>query len=130
MNVRKFIKPDAMDQYVDGELNEIADCFYNFMQGFWNLEEVGYPELNLKDVVTNEYSQNSGNIRKYFYKIYEIEDKLQTIEYNTRKNENNFDPESSMVEELKSLYHNLMHDSSRKMFLYCVKFGTKLAKKI
>lgn len=62
--------------------------------------------------------------------IYKLEDKLQDIEEQARKDEKGFNIDESMVTEIRNEYHDLIDDVSKKMFMYGMKFGIKLAKKI
>lgn len=132
MNMKEFIQDDknSIEKYIDGELNEIADCFYSFAHGFWDLDKVGYPERYLKDIVSDEYNTEGGTLKKHFDIIYKLEDKLEKIEENSRKNEENFNPDESMISELRAEYQDLIQEFSKKMFLYGVKFGTRLSRKI
>lgn len=131
MNMKEFFKDcDDIEKYVNGELDEIADCFYSFAHGFWDLDAIGYPEKYLKDVVFNEYKKDGGIFKKYFDIIYKLEDKLEKIEEEARKGEDDFDPDESLVEKLRTEYQFLIRDFSKKMFLYGVKFGTRLSRKI
>ena len=130
MDVTKFFKTDGIEQYIDEELNKVADNFYSFAHGFFDLSKIGYPEKYLENAVPDEYNRNDGILKKTFEKIYKLEDKLQAIEEEARKTEEDFNSDESMVIEIKSLYQDMMQDFSKKMFMYGVKFGTRLSKKI
>lgn len=92
--------------------------------------KVGYPDKNLKDAVSDEYNGENGVLKKHFDVIYKLEDALGKIEENSRENEENFNPDESMVSELRAEYQHLISEFSKKMFLYGVKFGTRLSRKI
>ena len=68
--------------------------------------------------------------KKHFDVIYKLEDKLQSIEEQARKDEERFNIDESMVTEIRNEYHDLIDDFSKKMFMYGMKFGVKLVKKI
>ena len=130
MNIEEFIKNnDDLDKYVDAELEKIADCFYSFVHGFWDLDKIGYPEKHLENIVPDEYKKD-GVLKKHFDIIYKLEDKLQDIEEQARKDEEGFNIDESMVTEIRNEYHDLIDDFSKKMFMYGMKFGIKLTKKI
>lgn len=131
MNMKEFMDfEDDIEKYAEGKLGEIADCFYQFAHGFYDLSKVGYPDKHLKDAVPDEYNGENGVLKKHFDIIYKLEDKLEKIEENSRKNEDGFNPDESMVSELRAKYQDLIQEFSKKIFLYGVKFGTRLIKKI
>lgn len=129
MNIKEFMKnDDNFDKYVDAELDKVADCFYSFVHGFWDLDKIEYPEKHLESVVSDEYNKD-GILKKHFDVIYKLEDKLQDIEEQARKDEEGFNIDESIVTEIRNEYHDLIDDVSKKMFMYGMKFGIKLAKK-
>ena len=131
MNMKEFMDfEDDIEKYAEGKLGEIADCFYQFAHGFYDLSKVGYPDKYLKDAVPDEYNGENGVLKKHFDIIYNLEDKLQDIEKQARKDEEGFNIDESMVTEIRNKYHDLIGDFSKKMFMYGMKFGIKLAKKI
>ena len=90
MNIKEFMENnDNFDKYVDAELDKVADCFYSFVHGFWDLDKIGYPEKHLESVVPDEYNKD-GVLKKHFDVIYKLEDKLQDIEEQARKDEEGF----------------------------------------
>lgn len=58
VNIEEFYeKDDNFDKYIDAELDNVADCFYQFSHGFFMiLGKVRYPYKHLKDAVTDEYN--------------------------------------------------------------------------
>jgi len=132
MNINQFIQGniDDIEKYVDGELDEIADCFYNFAHGFYDLDEIGYPEKHLENIVSDEYNREGGILKKHFDIIYKLEGRLQNFEKHICKNKRYFNPDESMVGKLRAEYQDLIQEFSKKMFLYGVKFGTRLNRKI
>lgn len=131
MSIKKFMNcEDDIEKYVEGKLDEIADCFYQFAHGFIDLDMTGYPDKYLKDAVPDEYNKENGILKKHFDVIYKLEDKLKEIEESTCKDEQDFNFDESIVEKLRVHYQDLIQSISNKMFLYGVKFGTRLNKKI
>ena len=130
MNMKEFMENnDNFDEYVEAELDKVEDCFYSFVHGFWDLDKIRCPEKYLKDIVHDEYNKN-GILKKRFDIIYRLEDKLQSIEEQVHKDEKEFNIDESMVTEIRKEYHDLIDDVSKKMFMYGMKFGFKLDKKM
>ena len=131
MNMKEFMDfEDDIEKYAEGKLGEIADCFYQFAHGFYDLSKVGYPDKYLKDAVPNEYNGENGVLKKHFDVIYKLEDALGKIEENSRKNEESFKLDESMVSQLRAEYQDLIQEFSKRIFLYGVKFGIRLGRKI
>ncbi len=132
MDIKKFIHEDknGIEKYIDGELDKIADCFYQFTLGFYDISKTGYPEKYLEDSIADEFKQEGGILKKYFDHIYKLEDNLQEFEEQIRKDNKDFNPNESIVNKLKIEYQDLIREFSKKIFLYGVKFGTRLQRKI
>ncbi len=110
MNLKNGLRKDGIDKYIDGELDEIADCFYNFAHGFFDLDKIGHPEKHLENVIFDEYGKEDGVLKKHFNKIYKLENKLEMFEEQARKDEKDFNPDETMVEELHTEYQYLIQD--------------------
>lgn len=132
MDMKEFIHEDknGIEKYIDGKLEQAADCFYQFAHGFYNLIKTDYPEKHLKDSIADEFNQEGGILEKHFKQIHKLQDNLQNFEEQIRKDEKDFNPNESMVTELKVEYQDLIREFSKKMFLYGVKFGSRLSRKI
>lgn len=132
MDMKKLIHEDknGIEKYIDGELDKIADCFYQFTLGFYDISKTGYPEEYLKDFILEEFNQEVGILKKHFDHIYKLEDNLQEFDEQIRKDDKDFNPGESMITKLKAEYQNLIKEFSKKMFLYGVKFGVRLPPKI
>lgn len=77
MNMKEFMDfEDDIEKYAEGKLGEIADCFYQFTHGFYDLSKVGYPDKHLKDSVPHEYKGENCVLKKHFDVIYKLEDAL------------------------------------------------------
>lgn len=131
MNIKEFMDyEDGIEKYVEVKLDEIADCFYQFAHEFYSLSKIDSAEECLKNSVADEYNGENGVLKKHFNVIYKLEDKLEKIEKDVRKNEEDFNPDESMVSELRAEYQDLIQNFSKKMFLYGAKFGGHLRRKI
>lgn len=132
MHMKEFIHEDKneIEKYIDEELDKIADCFYQLAHGFYDLSKTDSSEEYLKDFIADEFNREGGILKKYFHQIYKLEDNLQEFEEQIRKDDKDFNPDESMVTELKVEYQDLIREFSKKMFLYGVKFGSRLQRKI
>ena len=77
-------------------------------------------------VVKNEVFEKRGKFYNLFEKIGKVEQEIYDLEYEVKKDDENFDIDEGLSNQISELYDNAIREISKLMFMYGVRYGKNL----
>lgn len=112
---------------VKGDLEKAFESYYDLTFGVYKLDELQEKKIrNLSKVVKNEVDNEGGKLYEIFQKIWEIKEDIYDLEYEIKKDDEDFDVDNGMAVRICELYDDVMREISKLMFMYGVNYGRNL----
>lgn len=118
---------DIFLDHIKKDLHEAFNLYYSLTFGFYSLKDATDKEiLKLNKTVKNEVYKEDGKFYELFKNIKKVENDIYDFEYEVKKNDNNFNPDQGMAEEIKTLFYDAIEEIGELMFTYGIAYGRNL----